>query len=68
MRDTSPEVEAAIWCSITAAWNDHHEKFLSGEFLPDDQERKLITALIAISAGEDDLQRLTSQLKSALVC
>lgn len=58
MRDMNPEAEIALWCSIAAAWFDYHDRFRSGEALPNDQERKLLAALIAISAGEDDLQRL----------
>src|SRR5580765_1551806 len=49
MRDTHPASEVAIWCSIMAAWIDYHEKFLNDESLPDEEERKMLGALIAIS-------------------
>lgn len=58
MRNMNPESEVAIWCSITAAWIAYHERFLDEEVLPDDIEKKLISALIAISTGIDDVTRL----------
>jgi hypothetical protein len=58
MRDLHPESEVALWCSITAAWLAYHEKFLNDETLPDQDERKLLAALLAISTGVDDLEQL----------
>ena len=58
MRDMDPEDEVAIWCSITAAWLDYHERHLGGEVLPDEDERKLLAALIAISTGVEDVEAL----------
>jgi hypothetical protein len=58
MRDTHPESEVALWCSITAAWLAYHEEFPSGKELPDEVEKKLVGALIAISAGVEDLSKL----------
>ena len=58
MRDMNPESEVAIWCSITAAWIAYHERFLNEEVLPDDDEKKLISALIAISTGIEDVTKL----------
>jgi hypothetical protein len=58
MRDMRPEIEAAIWCSITAAWLAYHEKYLNDEPLPDEQELELIGALIAISTGVEDVASL----------
>ncbi|SRR5579885_2267754 len=58
MRDTHPESEVALWCSITAAWLAYHEEFLADETLPDGEERKLLGALIAISTGVDDVAKL----------
>jgi hypothetical protein len=55
MRDASPEEEVAIWCSITAAWIAYHEQHLGDELLPDEDEKKLIAALISISTGVEDL-------------
>lgn len=57
MRDTNPESEVAIWCSITAAWIAYHERFLDEEVLPDDVEKKMISALIAISTGIEDVTK-----------
>lgn len=58
MRDIHPESEVALWCSITAAWLAYHEKYLNDETLPDEEERHLLGALIAISTGVDDVTRL----------
>ena len=58
MRDTDPEIEVALWCSITSAWLAYHEQFLADELLPDHEERKLLSALIAISAGVADVAQL----------
>jgi len=58
MRDMHPESEVALWCSITAAWLAYHEKFLGDEMLPDEEERRLIGALIAISTGIEDVAKL----------
>lgn len=62
MRDAHPEREVAVWCSITAAWIAYHEQYLDNEYLPDEEEAKLITALIVISTGAytgvEDVQAL----------
>ena len=58
MRDAHPEREVAVWCSITAAWIAYHEQHLDNEYLPDEDEAKLITALIMISTGVDDVNAL----------
>ena len=58
MRDMHPEREVALWCGITTAWLDYHEKHLNGETLPDDQERSILGALIAISTGIGDVTKL----------
>lgn len=58
MRDITPESEVAVWCSITAAWLAYHEKFLGNESLPDEEERKLLAALIVISTGLTDVSKL----------
>jgi hypothetical protein len=58
MRDMHPEGEVAVWCSITAAWLAYHEKYLNDETLPDQQEGKMLGALIAISTGVDDASKL----------
>jgi hypothetical protein len=58
MRDMHPESEVALWGSITAAWLTYHEKFLNDETLADEEERKLLGALIAISTGVEDVTKL----------
>jgi hypothetical protein len=58
MRDMHPESEVAIWCSITAAWVAYHEEHLGDALLPDEDERKLISALILISTGVKDVEKL----------
>ncbi len=57
-RDESPEIEADLWMSVTAAWIAYHEEHLNDELLSDAEERKLISALIAISTGIDDASKL----------
>ena len=58
MRDEEPESEVAVWCGITAAWIAYHEKHLGDEVLPDEDEKKLLGALIAISTGVEDAEAL----------
>jgi hypothetical protein len=58
MRDSDPESEVALWCSITGAWLAYHKKFLNNESLPDNDEKGLMAALIAISSGVEDLSKL----------
>ena len=58
MRGSLPQDEVAIWCRIATAWYEYHDKFLDGDRLPDDQEEQIVAALIAISAGEEDMQSL----------
>jgi hypothetical protein len=54
MRDMHPETEVAIWCSIAAAWLAYHDKHLNGEVQAEDVEKKMLGALVAISAGVED--------------
>jgi hypothetical protein len=58
MRDMHPDSEVALWCSITAAWLAYHENFVKDETLPDEDERKLLGALVAISSGVEDVKKL----------
>ena len=58
MRDSSPDQEVAIWCSIAAAWLAYHEQFLGDEIQPEAVEKKLIAALISISTGVEDVEAL----------
>jgi len=59
MRDTDPESEVALWCSIVAAWLVYDEKFLEDGTLPDEDERKMLGALIAIPTGVEDVSKLS---------
>src|SRR5260370_18960366 len=36
MRDKHPESEAALWCSIAAAWLAYHQEYLGEATLPDE--------------------------------
>jgi hypothetical protein len=58
MRDRHPESEVALWRRITKAWLAYHEDFLGNETLPNEEERKLVGALIAISTGIEDVSKL----------
>jgi hypothetical protein len=55
MRDMHPESEVAVWSSIAAAWLAYQEKYLGQ---PEEDEKKLIAALIAISTGVEDVEAL----------
>jgi hypothetical protein len=58
MRDMHPEREVALWCGIAKAWLAFHEDYLGNETLPNEDERKLLGALVAISSGVEDLSKL----------
>jgi len=58
MRDMHPESEVALWFRITKAWLAYHKDFLGNETLPNEEERKLLGALIAISTGIEDVSKL----------
>jgi hypothetical protein len=58
MRDMHPESEVALWFRIAKAWLAYHEDFLANETLPDEDERKILGALIAISTGIRDVEKL----------
>ena len=59
MRDMDPKSEVFLWCNITAAWLDYHENFLDDETLPEEEEKKLLSALIVISTGVEDVAKLS---------
>lgn len=63
MRDSQPENEVTLWCDITTAWIDYHEKFLNEELLPEEEEKKVLAALIAISTGVEDVEKLGVPVK-----
>jgi hypothetical protein len=58
MRDMHPESEVALWFRIAKAWLAYHEDFLGNKTLPNEEERKLLGALVAISTGIDDVSKL----------
>ena len=58
MRDMHPESEIAVWCSIAAAWLAYHKIYLDDEVQPEEDEKKLLAALIAISTGVEDVEAL----------
>ena len=58
MRDMHPESEVALWFRITKAWLAYHEDFQGNETLPNEEERKLLGALIAISSGIEYVSKL----------
>ncbi len=58
MRDKNPEREMALWCGIAKAWLAYHEDFLANNTLADEEERKLLRALVVISSGVTDLSML----------
>jgi len=58
MREESPDVEVAIWSSIATAWSDFHRKYVGDVKLPRDEEKSLLAALIAISMGVQNVDKL----------
>ena len=58
MRDMHPEREVSLWCRIAKAWLAYHEDYLGNETLPDEEERKILGALVAISTGVEDVAKL----------
>ena len=58
MRDMHPEDEVLIWACIAAAWIDYHRQYLDEQLLPDEDEKKLIAALVVISTGVEDAEAL----------
>jgi hypothetical protein len=58
MWDADPASQVALWGSITSGWIDYHEKHLGYELLPDEDEKKLLAALVAISTGVEDAEAL----------
>jgi hypothetical protein len=57
-RDVDPESEVALWCRISGAWLGYHNRFVRGESLSGEEEKKLMAALIAISSGVEDMSEL----------
>jgi hypothetical protein len=53
-----PESEVAFWCSVAAAWLAYHKEYLGDEVQPEEDEKKLLAALIAISTGVKNVEVL----------
>ena len=58
LRTDDPQSQVDLWSDATAAWIAYHEEYLNDQVLPDVEEQKLISALVAISAGVDDVSKL----------
>ena len=58
MRDVHPEIEVSLWRTITVAWLRYHETFLDGQTLRQEKEKQRLAALISISAGVNDPEKL----------
>ena len=58
MRDANPANEIAIWYGISEGWLTYHQRFLGEAILSEQEEKKLIGALIAISTGVNDVSVL----------
>jgi len=58
MREETPDTEVAIWKSIAMAWADFHEKYVGTFRLPHEEEKSLLVALIAISMGVQQVEKL----------
>lgn len=58
MRDKHPDDEVTIWLSIATAWEAYHDKYLGGRVQEDAEEKKLLAALISISAGQENVKKL----------
>ena len=58
LRADDPDSQVAMWSEVTAAWIAYHEEYLNDEVLPKAEEKRLVAALIAISAGVEDVSKL----------
>ncbi len=58
LSDAEPESQVALWSGVTSAWIAYHEEYLDDQVLPHADEQRLISALIAIAAGVDDVSKL----------
>ena len=68
MRNAKPESHVALWSGVAAAWIAYHEEYLDDQVLSDADEKRLISALIAIAAGVDDVSKLGVPQKSDNDC
>ncbi len=50
-RDLHPICELTDWWQMERAWELFHERFTNGNYLNPEMERRLITALLALSLG-----------------
>ena len=58
MRDEQPERELAAWCGIAATWFAYHKYRLSNMVFREEQETRIVGALLLISAEEQDPESL----------
>lgn len=65
MRDTHPESEINLWCGIAKAWLAYHEDFVGDVTLSLVEERQLLSALLAISLGASDAEKLNVPVQVA---
>jgi hypothetical protein len=54
LQDMHPVREIALWIKIEAAWRSYHAKFLPDRSPSKEEEKKLVSAFIAIATGITD--------------
>ena len=54
LQDMHPVREIALWTKIEAAWRTYHAKFPAGRPQSKEEEKKLVSAFIAIASGITD--------------
>ena len=54
LQDMHPVREIALWTKIEAAWRSYHAKFLPDRSPSKEEEKKLVSAFIAIATGVTD--------------
>src|SRR5262245_27742070 len=58
MRDMHPQREVALWCRIELAWRSFHLRHLEGKLLADEEEKRILGALLGISTGMENHEDL----------
>ena len=51
-------IALTVWCGITAAWLTYHEKLSEDKTMLDEEEKRLLADLIAISTSVDGVKTL----------
>ncbi len=69
MRDLHSEKEIHIWLRIALSWQLYHERYVKDKVLSDEQEKKLVGALVLISKGvtEDKQLKVSTTVGKGLV-